>query len=51
MWVVSLVITLGPADLHLAIHKAEKIEMDWNFALGGQIGKKIGNLYRGKGRF
>ena len=30
----------GPADLHLAIRKAEEIEMARNLASGGQAGQK-----------
>ena len=36
--VAQLVTISGPADLHLAIRKAEEIEMARNLASGGQIG-------------
>ena len=36
MRVAELVTIVGPADLHIAIHKAEKIEMAQNLALGGE---------------
>ena len=36
MQVAELVTIVGPADLHIAIHKAEKIEMAQNLALGGE---------------
>ena len=41
----------GPADLHLAIHKVEQIEMARNLASGGQAGQKTQNQYQGRGRF
>ena len=34
--VAELVTIAGPVDLHLAIHKAQEIEMAQNLALGGQ---------------
>ena len=35
----------GLADMHLAIRKAEEIEMARNLALGGQAGQKTQNQY------
>ena len=41
--VVKLVTISGPADLHLAIRKAEEIEMARNLASRGQSGQKMQN--------
>ena len=49
--VAELVTISGPADLHLAIRKAEEIEMARNLASGGQSGQKMQNQTRGRGRF
>ena len=43
--VAELVIIAGPVDLHLAIRKAEEIEMDQNLASRGQVGQKTQNQY------
>ena len=51
MWVAELVTISGLADLHLAIRKAEEIEMARSLASGGQQGQKTQNPFRGKGRF
>ena len=48
--VAELVTIAGPADLHLAIRKAEEIEMAWTLALGGQTRQKMQNQSRGRGR-
>ena len=48
--VAELVTIAGPADLHLAIRKAEEIEMAQTLASGGQIGQKMPNQNRGRGR-
>ena len=45
-----MVTIAGLAGLHLAIRKAEEIEMAWTLASGGQIGQKMQNQNRGKGR-
>ena len=41
--VAELVTILGPTDLHLAIRKAEEIEMARNLASRGQSGQKMQN--------
>ena len=48
--VAELVTIAGPADLHLAIRKAEEIEMARTLASGGQTGQKMSNQNRGRGR-
>ena len=48
--VAELVTIAGPADLHLAIRKAEEIEMARTLASGGQTGQKMQNQNRGRGR-
>ena len=43
--VAELVTIAGPTDLHLALHKAEEIEIARNLASGGQAGQKTQNQY------
>ena len=49
--VAKLVTISRPTDLHLAIRKAEEIAMARTLASGGQIGQKMQNQNRGRGRF
>ena len=48
--VAELVTIAGPANLHLAIRKAEEIEMARTLASGDQTGQKMSNQNRGRGR-
>ena len=48
--VAELVTIVGPADLHLAIRKAEEIEMARTLASGGQTRQKMPNQNRGRGK-
>ena len=48
--VAELVTISRPTDLHLAIRKAEEIEMARTLASRGQTGQKIKNQNRGRGR-